>query len=229
MQGMKTNERGGFLSSLFVIPIGLALMVAIFFAGYFIGKSQGEGQARGEKPPTLPDVVADYLPKKEDLTFYHTLTEKGERSLSIDLAPKPQEPGKAPAAPGPQKNEGGGSSVDRPPHKAARAPEAGLASRAPQAAASRQEPQKPKASAPKPVGIKYSIQIASYPDKDMADEEVKGMKKRGYAAFWVATQIPDKGMWYRVRVGSFTNKAQADKLAQELKNKEGLNPFVTAE
>jgi cell division septation protein DedD len=63
----------------------------------------------------------------------------------------------------------------------------------------------------------------------MAEEDVKRMKKRGYAAFIKENEIPEKGTWYRVRVGSFKNRASAERLAGELKSKEGLEPFITVE
>jgi len=76
---------------------------------------------------------------------------------------------------------------------------------------------------------RYTIQVGSYPEKAMAEEEAKNMKKRGYAAFLVATDIPEKGKWYRVRVGSFANRQSAEKLAKELKGKEGIDGFITTE
>jgi cell division septation protein DedD len=55
------------------------------------------------------------------------------------------------------------------------------------------------------------------------------MKKRGYVAFVVATDLADKGKWFRVRIGSFSSKQSAEKLAKELKSKEGIDGFITAE
>jgi cell division septation protein DedD len=55
------------------------------------------------------------------------------------------------------------------------------------------------------------------------------MKTRGYAAFIVSSNLPDKGTWYRVRLGSFSNKAAAEKLLKQLQAKEGISSFITIE
>jgi cell division septation protein DedD len=93
------------------------------------------------------------------------------------------------------------------------------------------QPVKKEASAAKqaPSRLRYTIQVGSYPEKAMAEEEMKNMKRRGYAAFLVATAIPEKGTWYRVRVGSFANKQSAEKLVKELKAKEGIDGFIATE
>jgi cell division septation protein DedD len=63
----------------------------------------------------------------------------------------------------------------------------------------------------------------------MADEEVRKLKKRGYAAFIASADVPGKGTWHRVRLGSFTNKIAAENLQKTLHAKEGINPMVTLE
>jgi cell division septation protein DedD len=226
------NQRGGVISKLFLIPAGVVVIISVFALGYYIGRGQGKETASPEKLPALPDVVSQYLPKKEDFTFYKTLTEKGEKTVSIDLKPKqtPEErvPAKQESAPAPP--------AEPKPKKqdAAKAPEGKF--ERPEAPAAKQQakPQlqvakkEPAPSKPVPK-LRYSIQVGSYPEKDMAEEEVRSMKKRGYAAFLVATDIPEKGKWYRVRVGSFANKQSAEKLAKELKSKEGIDGFITTE
>lgn len=227
------NQRGGFLSKVFIIPAGVALMVGFFFLGYFVGKYQARQSAAGEKPATLPELATQYLPKKEELTFYKTLTEREDKTVSIDLKPKQQKETKADAA---GAGPGSGKAAEAPQKK----PEKQLEITINRAAAPQQKDAeaKPKQTSEKketviasaPSGkVRYTVQVGSYPDRDLADEEMKRMKKRGYAAFITATELPEKGTWYRVRLGSFSNKAAAEKLAKELRTKEGLSPFVTAE
>ena len=47
-----------------------------------------------------------------------------------------------------------------------------------------------------------TIQTASLKDSHDADQMVAELKKKGYAAYKVMGVIPDKGIWFRVRVGS---------------------------
>lgn len=227
------NQRGGFLSKVFIIPAGVALMVGFFFLGYFVGKYQARQSAAGEKPATLPELATQYLPKKEELTFYKTLTEREDKTVSIDLKPKQQEETKADAA---GAGPGSGKAAEAPRKKPEKQLEITIdRSAAPKQknteAKSRQAPAKKETVIASASGgsVRYTVQIGSYPDRDMAEEEMKRMKKRGYAAFLTASELPEKGTWYRVRLGSFTNKASAEKLAKELRAKEGLSPFVTVE
>lgn len=228
------NQRGGFLSKVFIIPAGVALMVGFFFLGYFVGKYQARQTTAGDKPATLPEIASQYIPKKEDLTFYKTLTERENKTVSIELKPKqkPEEPSiEATAA----KTERGQES-----EPAKKSPEKQLEIRIDRTTPAQavKSPAKSKPAPPKngtvlaaapASGVRFTVQIASYPDRDMAEEEMKKMKKRGYAAFIVSSELPDKGTWHRVRLGSFTNKASAEKLAKELRTKENLSPMVTAE
>jgi cell division septation protein DedD len=47
---------------------------------------------------------------------------------------------------------------------------------------------------------------------------VAKLKKRGYPAYRSIGKIPDKGIWYRVRVGYFKTRAEARGTVKQLKN-----------
>ncbi len=226
---MARDQKGGVLSKIFIIPAGVVVIIGVFLLGYYMGRGQGGQTAAGEKPPALPEVVSQYLPKNEDFTFYKTLTEKGEKNVSVELKPKSKEEEPAP----PKKDD-----VTATEEKAAKKPSAETATaakaepKAPQPAKQAPLQTAKKESAPAKQAsskLRYTIQIAAYPDRGMAEDEVRGMKRRGYAAFVVATNLAEKGTWYRVRVGSFANRQAAEKLAGELKTKEGISTFITVE
>lgn len=228
------NQRGGIISKVFLIPAGVVVIIAAFTAGYYAGLDKGKQEAFAEKLPALPEVVSEYLPKKEDFTFYRTLTEKGDKTVSIELKPKlkPEETAAekkeherpSAAEEKPIKKD----TVKKPESKAERPAASQVRSPAarPQLQAAKKETAPAKTAAPK---LRYTIQVGSYPEKAMADDEARNMKKKGYAAFVVATDLADKGKWFRVRIGSFSNKQSAEKLAKELKSKEGIDGFITAE
>jgi cell division septation protein DedD len=54
-----------------------------------------------------------------------------------------------------------------------------------------------------------TIQIASLKDGGEAGRIVANLKKEGYSAYLSKVVIPEKGLWYRVRVGSYKDKEQA--------------------
>jgi DedD protein len=230
------DQRGGIISKIFIIPVGVVAIIGVFSLGYYMGRDQGTKTASNEKPAALPEVVSQYLPKKEEFTFYKTLTDKGEKTVSIDLKPKQR-----PEEVAPLKKENTVPAAESKPKQleTAKAPEARADKTAAKAAVQQTaKAQHPPAPAPKepavakqapPSKVRYTIQVGSYPEKAMAEEETKNMKKRGYAAFLVASEIPEKGKWYRVRVGSFANRQSAEKLAKELKSKEGIDGFITME
>ena len=64
----------------------------------------------------------------------------------------------------------------------------------------------------------FTIQIASLKDSAAADKMVAKLKKGGFSAYRSIGKIPDKGIWYRVRVGYFKNRAEARGTIQRLKN-----------
>jgi DedD protein len=224
------DQRGGIISKIFIIPVGVVVIIGVFLLGYYVGLDQGGKTAANEKPPALPEVVSQYLPKKEEFTFYKTLTEKGEKTVSIDLKPKQKPDEGAP----PKKEHAAPVAESKAKQQEPAKAEKPAAKPVVQHTAKVQHPPTPASKEPPtakqaPSKIRYTIQVGSYPEKAMAEDETRNMKKRGYAAFLVATDIPEKGKWYRVRVGSFANKQSAEKLAKELKAKEGIDGFITPE
>lgn len=208
------NQRGGIISKLFIIPLGVALMVGFFFLGYYVGRYQAK-KAPEQLLPPLPEVGAEKPPRQEDFTFYKTLTEKEDKTVSIDL--KPKKSNRADAGLRVQKEAEPEKKIEiKIDKKQAEGRES-----------NEKAEQKPEKNAK--AGVRYTIQIASYNERGMAEEEVRRMKKRGYAAFIVSSELPEKGTWYRVRVGSFSNRSAAERLLNELKTKEGLSPFITIE
>ena len=55
----------------------------------------------------------------------------------------------------------------------------------------------------------FLVQVASFKDQDDADEFVKELRARGHEAFRQAANVPGRGIWHRVRIGSFKTKYQA--------------------
>jgi len=43
----------------------------------------------------------------------------------------------------------------------------------------------------------------------------------------VPVTIPEKGIWYRVRIGRFATRPDAQNIQARLKNSEGISSFIT--
>ena len=232
------NQKGGIISKLFIIPAGVALMVGFFFLGYYVGKYQSKSGVQGEIMQPLPDVVSNKPPKQEEFTFYKTLTEKENKTVSIDLKPKSvaeekqadkkQAVNEVPVDKGEQTaNKDKKIEIKAEKEKAVLPPkQTAMKQSTPPPVVVKKETTSTHGSSNK---LHYTVQIAAYQEKEMAEEDVKKMKTRGYAAFIVSSTMPDKGTWYRVRLGSFPNKAAAEKLLRQLQSKEGITSFITIE
>jgi cell division septation protein DedD len=53
--------------------------------------------------------------------------------------------------------------------------------------------------------------------------------QQGYAARLLSITLPDKGVWHRVRIGTFAERAEADQMAQRLRRQENMAALVTSE
>lgn len=72
----------------------------------------------------------------------------------------------------------------------------------------------------------YTVNVGSFREKVWAVQLIKELEGKGYRAFIEETVIPNKGTWYRVAVGQFPSRREAQSFAQELKEREGKNSFV---
>ena len=77
----------------------------------------------------------------------------------------------------------------------------------------------------KPTGPTYTIQAAAVRDGKDADREIQKLKKLGFPAYRSMAKVPGKGIWYRVRIGSYTSKSAARPTLDKLK-KAGLKPIL---
>jgi DedD protein len=68
----------------------------------------------------------------------------------------------------------------------------------------------------------WSVQAHSYPDAKPATDLVDRLKNKGYNAFVTEANVKGK-VWYRVRVGRFGSREEAEKTAAALRSNESLD------
>jgi cell division protein FtsN len=73
---------------------------------------------------------------------------------------------------------------------------------------------------------KYSLQIGSYQQMAEANTAIEKWKAKGYRAFLMIADIPDRGRWYRVRVGGFASREEAKKYQQQFESQEAVQAIV---
>lgn len=89
------------------------------------------------------------------------------------------------------------------------------------------KPKKAKAPVVAKKDYKYSIQIASFKDKNKAQKKVEELGSKDYQAFMVSKNLRDKGTWHRVYVGKFDSKTEANDYLPKVK-KNYSSSFIIA-
>ena len=95
-----------------------------------------------------------------------------------------------------------------------------------------QEATKDHGKAPlEPVGAQYdgqyTVQVVAYGTRPPADDLERKLKDAGYEAYVVPVGPDDGPTTYRVRVGTFATRAEAEQVAESLRSVRSLAPFVT--
>ena len=75
-------------------------------------------------------------------------------------------------------------------------------------------------------GKSFSIQVGSTQVEDNAKSEVARMKQRGQTAYYVKADIPDKGTYYRIRVGRFASQEAARTHAELMRRGSLIHDFL---
>lgn len=63
----------------------------------------------------------------------------------------------------------------------------------------------------------YTIQIASSKEESKSEQMSNSLKKKGLDSFVAPVNVKDKGTWYRVYIGKFSSKAEADQYLLTIK------------
>jgi septal ring-binding cell division protein DamX len=211
----------------FLFMAATVVSVVIFLCGVLVGRgvraerggvAENTSIAGGTEttpqpapaPPTQPPAGSDPTtaaapPPVDDLSYFSRL-EKSKAPLE-HLKPTPGERASTPVP-----------------------AEKGTAGPAPKAAETpRREPARPPAAdaaSEEPAGQGFAVQIAALNVRSEADAIAKRLSSKGYAAYVIS---PANGTptVYRVRVGKFTTRREAETIAAKLQKEEQFRPWVT--
>ena len=67
---------------------------------------------------------------------------------------------------------------------------------------------------------KWSVQVSAPPAKDIADTLLQRLKAKGYDGYVVQAEVKGQS-YYRVRVGYFDSREEAESVRQSLTRQEG--------
>jgi DedD protein len=220
----------------FLFMAATVVSVVIFLCGVLVGRGvRVERGAVAENtsvnsvaettPPTPPPAAAAPAPAAgtdprtaappppvDDLSYFNRL----EKEKTPQEALKPAA---APPAPPTLKPE---PRVERQPPPAKAPKETNESKEAKEPARSAAV----DAAAAEPAGAGYAVQIAALNVRDEAEAIAKRLSSKGYAAYVLSPGSGSPSI-YRVRIGKFPSRREAESVAAKLKKEEQLNPWVT--
>lgn len=77
----------------------------------------------------------------------------------------------------------------------------------------------PEVAGKEPRKVYYRIHEASFKKSATAAAEVRALHAKGYKAYYNKVHIPGKGAWYRVYIGQYDSRENAEKAARGMKQK----------
>lgn len=209
---LRRRPAGGPRRVFFLAALGLVILALGFGLGVVVGQKwvrtpplqAGPEPAKKSPAPSrraLSDAEGVKPPQvQEKLTFYQTLT------APLGATPPPPK-GEAP----------------KPEVKLR-----GEASRESPAAPDPPPPIEAAREGPPPPERAWTVQVSAYRARPAAEEMERRLKEAGLEAYVAAITGDDGRTTYRVRVGSFATRGEAQRLAERLRNERGLQPFVTS-
>ncbi|MBW2718047.1 MAG: SPOR domain-containing protein [Deltaproteobacteria bacterium] len=81
-------------------------------------------------------------------------------------------------------------------------------------------------SAPAGYEGRYTLQVISYQDAEEAQVFASALRKRGHAAFVTTGIVEGRGTHWRVRIGPFATRQQAQGYRTTFEREEGMNTFI---
>ncbi len=76
------------------------------------------------------------------------------------------------------------------------------------------------------AGGAFTLQLSAFQNRPEAERFAAKLRDRGYAPFILSAEVPGKGTWYRVRMGSFASKDAASRYLSDFKRETQLQAFV---
>lgn len=210
---------------------------------------QGKAASAGAAPERRVEV------KASELSFPSTLTEAEERpevlaalaaaaaeeAALTGAAPEPSDPGAAPG-PAPSVAQVAALEADAPGEVSTEQLVASVPAAVAAGSAGRSLPKAIRhdsmvasalrggddatAAAPQGYDGELTLQVISYDRPEPARAFAAGLREKGHEAFVQSAKVEDRGTFYRVRIGPFKSREQAERYRRKFEQEEHMNTFV---
>jgi DedD protein len=147
----------------------------------------------------------------------------------LSQTPPAEKLGPRDAAPAPDKGAAATKTQAPPPPAAATPPTAANPPAPPEAARTVTTPPAPVATTEpaKPAGGKWTVQVAALKQRSEAETIARRLQTKGYLAYVVSPGGAGGVQMFRVRVGSYTDRAEAERVMRRLAQEEQFRPWIT--
>lgn len=219
----------------FLFMATTVVAVVIFLCGVMVGRgvraeaaSETEAQVADMSPqpaisPAVPEPKIDTSapppqPVNDELSYYSRLEKQGTaaESLKVPETPVPASAAAPANTPAPASAAPKSSGADLSPRAAAKTTVGSKAS----------PPAPPSQSAPAAIDqAGFAVQVAALGSRSDAAALAQRLSGKGYDAYLVAPAAGGAAV-YRVRVGPFKNRQEADVVARRLEKEEKFKPWV---
>jgi cell division septation protein DedD len=226
----------------FYFMAGATGLILSFLAGVMVGRGVDSNGAdvQASRPVVEERVVAEETPKTApspaDLTYAQRLeSEKTEDGLERPKAPAVGKNSPAPAEKAPEKTPVRTAAAPPPV-----VPKVGSGPAAQPPAARTTPPvaeskpavkTTPPVAAPAPdpasasAGKGFTVQVGAFKDKATADSVVTRLKGKGFAAYVMSPGATEGGLFV-VRVGSYPQRTDAERVEAKLRDQEKFRPYI---
>ena len=178
-------------------------------AGTGLPSSQPQPQSVPEAGPPAAEPPAPAAETPEELSYHKRL--QGGTAPAETLKPPASSPAKPPAA---------GAAVPTPPAASAPAPQNTSAAAMARPAA---DPSVPASGKP---GT-WVVQVIATRDREVASSVVKKLAGKGYPAFLVSPSTGAAQPFYKVHVGRYNDRGEAEQVSTRIKKEEQFPSWIT--
>lgn len=222
---------------------GIVVLGAVFVLGVLVGKKLA-GTPRADHAPdllTALDHKSDALERARatpPLTFQDELTRPAGSTPTAITPPATPAAATTPAKPAPVLHPAAvpapTAATEAKPEKTPAEKKAEPAARPPppESVATRSTPAAAHPSPKVPEATSatgaFTLQLGASLNRDDAERQAARLREKGYAPYIVTAEVPGKGTWYRVRMGSFPTKDAATRYLQDFRRETQAEAFVAS-
>ena len=204
-----------------LLAAGIVVLGAVFTLGVLVGQKLA-GSQRTDRAPDLLSALDQKSAALERaraapaLTFQEELTADAGNPQAAAKA-KPEAVAKA-EAPKP---------AEKKPETSPKPADAGASATRTVPPATPAPASAKLASGAVPGGA-FTLQLGASPNREDAERMVSRLREKGYAPYITTAEVPGKGTYYRVRMGSFATREVATRYLEDFKRETKTEAFVAS-